>query len=94
MLIMSLQNEDAPSVAMQLARELRKQALEEETTPLSLTELVGVAVALFSLVGVETCLRVAEEETELKEAFAALASKWRSCDQHFLETLGIGTRPP
>lgn len=88
-LLMSLHDEDAPSIATQLSQEVRKQALSDDATPLTLVELVGVAVAMFSLVGAETCLRTAEEETELKEALAILASKWRSCDQPFLETVGI-----
>ena len=86
---MSLQDEDAPSIAAQLAEEVRKQALSNDT-PLNLVELVGVAIAMFSLVGAERCLGASEEETELKEAFATLAGKWRPCDQPFLHSLGLG----
>lgn len=70
-----------------MAEEVRRQAVSDSTT---LAELLGVGVAMFSLVGVAKCVQVAEEEVELHEAFAALAMKFRSCDLPFLETLGIG----
>lgn len=89
-LLLNIQEQDAPSVALQLTEEARKQSHGEGPTSLSLVELLGVGVAMFSLVGMETCLRAADEETNLKEALAALAMKWRSCDLDFLQALGIG----
>ncbi len=92
-----MQDREAPSVAVQLAQEVRKQALHEaaeegDTTPLTLAELVGVAVAMYSLVGAGLCCKGGvAEEVELKEAFAALACKRRVCDIQFLEkVLGLG----
>lgn len=92
--MMSVQDRESPSVAVQLAQEVQKQSLEEGggvATPLTLAELVGVAVAMFSLVGAGLCFKGGvAEETEMKEAFAALACKWRKCDVQFLErALGL-----
>lgn len=92
MLLLSQHDKDAPSIAVQLAEEARRQAVTNVATPLTLAELLGVGVALFSLVGVAKCIKLASEETELNEAFADLAVKWRSCDVPFLESLGIGVR--
>lgn len=89
-MLLSLHDKSSPSVAVQLAGEVRRQALSDNATPLTLAELLGVGVAMFSLVGVAKCVKVAEEEVELNEAFAALARKWRTCDLPFLKTLGIG----
>ena len=92
--MLSVQDRESPSVGVQLAQEVRKQSLGAGgggATPLTLAELVGVAVAMFSLVGAGLCYKGgAAEEAELKEAFADLASKWRPCDVHFLErVLGL-----
>lgn len=90
LLLLSLHDKSAPSTAVQLAEEVRQQADSNTATPLTLAELLGVGVAMFSLVGVAKCVNVAEEEVELNAAFASLAAQWRSCDQPFLEVLGIG----
>ena len=94
-LLLSVQDRDSPSLAAQLAQEVRQQSLQADkqgATPLTLSQLVGVAVAMFSLVGAGVCFKGGvAEEVELKEAFAALACKWRECDADLLsETLGLG----
>jgi hypothetical protein len=89
-LLLSLHDKGSPSVAVQLAEEVRRQ-VDVTATPLTLAELIGVGVAMFSLVGVVKCVQVAKEEVELNKAFAALAMQRRSCDLPFLKVLGIGT---
>ena len=86
--MLSLHDRNSPSIAVQLTEEIRRQA--DTSTPLTLAELLGVGVAMFSLVGVAKCVHVPEEEVKLNEAFAALAMQWRSCDLPFLKKLGVG----
>ena len=96
-LLLSLHDKDSPSVCLQLTEQARQQTAvasnsspHKEAPSLSLAELLGVAVGVFSLVGEKGCLRSGLEETRLKEALADLAMQWRSCDINFLGALGIG----
>ena len=82
-----------------MAAQLTHQALQiaamrssstPKTASLSLTELLGVAVAMYSWAGERGILGTVEEEVSLKDALATLALQWRSCDLNFLSTLGIG----
>lgn len=94
---MSLQDKEASSVAAQLADQALQMAImatdsthKTMTTPFSLAELLGVAVAMYSWAGVGGALGTAEEEEELKDALATLALRWRPCDVDFLRSLGVG----
>ena len=87
----SLHDKDSPSVTAQLTEEAKRQASisSNPATPLSLSELLGVGVGVFSLVGEEGCVKDGMEEKELKEALADLAIQQRECDMKFLKDLGI-----
>lgn len=97
-LSISLQDKDASSVATQLA-DLALQMADmvtgptQKTAPISLAELLGVAVAMYSWAGEGGALGTAEEEEGLKDSLATLALQWRPCDVTFLGSLGISKIP-
>ncbi len=96
----SLVDSSFPSIVAQLTEEVKRQdslvsqspdQLKTTPTPIPVAELLGVALAMFSLAGEEGCMREEREETSLKEAMTDLATKWRKCDVEFLESLGLGS---
>jgi len=100
-LSLSLRDQDSPTIATQLAGQAQRLTAtatkggghQGRTTeaPVSLAELLGVAVAMYSWVAGEgRAMSTPEEEEELKEALTDLALTRRSCDTEFLQTLGIG----
>ena len=97
---LSLQDQDSPSIATQLADQAHRLAAmatkgtddqERIATPVTLAELLGVAVAMYSWVtGKGGPVSTPEEEEGLKEALSDLAVTRRSCDMEFLQLMGIG----
>ena len=91
---MSIQDQDSPSMAAQLTDQAVQMAsnIAQRTAPISLSELLGVAVAMYSWMGRGRAMGTAKEEEGLKEALATLALSWRPCDVDFLRRMRIGKR--
>eukprot|EP00731_Ephydatia_muelleri_P024838 Em0016g1109a len=78
------------SVAQQLAT-LMQQQLTGGHTSFTLSELLGLAILMFSLLGNRSYLEAKEEE-ELKVALVTLIQAQRQCDEEFIRSLRIDNK--